>query len=67
MSTEFDFYDKTNLKSYNLNESMRYQLNMLDSLDVLTKILQNIVSSVLIYTILANFLFLLKSFRNPEN
>ncbi len=37
MSTEFDFYDKTNLKSYNLNESMRYQLNMLDSLDVFTR------------------------------
>ena len=33
----FDFYDKTNLKSYNLNESMRYQLNMLDSLDVFTR------------------------------
>ena len=29
MSTEFDFYDKTNLKSY--------QLNMLDSLDVFTR------------------------------
>lgn len=33
----FDFYDRTNLKSYNLNESMRYQLNMLDSLDVFTR------------------------------
>lgn len=33
----FDFYDKTRLKSYNLNESMRYQLNMLDSLDVFTR------------------------------
>lgn len=32
----FDFYDKTNLKSYNLDESMRYQLNMLSSLDVFT-------------------------------
>lgn len=37
MSYEFDFYDKTNLKSYNLNESMRYQLNMLDKLDVFTR------------------------------
>lgn len=37
MNYEFDFYDKTNLKSYNLNESMRYQLNMLDRLDVFTK------------------------------
>ena len=37
MKYEFDFYDNTNLKSYNLNESMRYQLNMLDSLDVYTR------------------------------
>ena len=33
----FDFYDKTSLKSYNLDERMRYQLNMLDSLDVFTR------------------------------
>ena len=33
----FDFYDKTSLKSYNLDQSMRYQLNMLDSLDVFTR------------------------------
>lgn len=37
MSKEFDFYDKTSLKSYNLNESMRYQLSMLDKLDVFTR------------------------------
>lgn len=37
MSNEFDFYDKTSLKSYNLDESMRYQLNMLDRLDVFTR------------------------------
>ena len=37
MSHEFDFYDKTNLKSYNLDESMRYQLNMLYRLDVFTR------------------------------
>ena len=37
MSYEIDFYDNTNLKSYNLDESMRYQLNMLDSLDVFTR------------------------------
>ncbi len=37
MSEQFDFYDKTLLKSYNLDESMRYQLNMLDSLDVFTR------------------------------
>lgn len=34
---QIDFYSKTNLKSYNLNESMRYQLSMLDSLDVFTR------------------------------
>ncbi len=37
MKYEFDFYDKANLKSYNLNENMRYQLNMLDRLDLFTK------------------------------
>lgn len=37
MENKFDFYDKTSLKSYNLNESMRYQLNILDSLDVFTR------------------------------
>ena len=37
MSNEFDFYDKTSLKSYNLDESMRYQLDMLDRLDVFTR------------------------------
>ena len=34
---KFDFYDKTVLKSYNLDSSMRYQLNMLDSLDLFTR------------------------------
>ena len=33
----FDFYDKTSLKSYNLDEKMRYQLNLLDTLDVFTR------------------------------
>lgn len=33
----FDFYDQTNLKAYNLNEKMRYQLNRLDTLDVFTR------------------------------
>ena len=37
MNFEFDFYDKTSLKAYNLDESMRYQLNMLDSLDAFTR------------------------------
>ena len=33
MKEEFDFYSKTSLKSYNLDERIRYQLKMLDSLD----------------------------------
>lgn len=37
MNNEFNFYDKTNLKSYNLDKSMRYQLDMLDKLDVFTR------------------------------
>lgn len=32
-----DFYSKTSLKSYNLDESIRYQLSMLDSLDTVTR------------------------------
>lgn len=32
-----DFYSKTTLKSYNLDESIRYQLSLLDSLDVFTR------------------------------
>ena len=34
---EFDFYDRTSLKSYNLDKTMRYQLDMLDTLDVFTR------------------------------
>lgn len=37
MKEELDFYNKTNLKSYNLDESMRYQLSMIDSLDPFTR------------------------------
>ena len=37
MENNFDFYDRTNLKSYNLDENMRYQLNILDQLDVFTR------------------------------
>lgn len=33
----FDFYDQTYLKSYNLDTAIRYQLNLLDSLDVYTR------------------------------
>lgn len=32
-----DFYQSTNLKSYDLNETIRYQLGMLDSLDAFTR------------------------------
>lgn len=34
---KIDFYSSTSLKSYNLDESIRYQLKMLDSLDVFTR------------------------------
>lgn len=34
---EFDFYDRTSLKSYNLDSAMRYQLGCLDSLDAYTR------------------------------
>lgn len=37
MKEEFDFYDRTSLKSYNLDASMRYQLACLDGLDVFTR------------------------------
>lgn len=37
MNNEFNFYDRTNLKSYNLDKSMRYQLDMLDRLDLFTR------------------------------
>ena len=60
----FDFYDKTYLKSYNLDDAIQYQLNLLDSLDVYTRKhvtcvknyiyqmdLQNIVQYVHIYMI----------------
>lgn len=33
-----DFYNNTNLKSYNLNEGMKYQLSVLGTLDVFTRI-----------------------------
>lgn len=34
---KFDFYDMTCLKSYNLDKVIRYQLNLLDTLDVFTR------------------------------
>lgn len=33
----FNFYDQTYLKSYTLNQSIKYQLNLLDSLDIYTR------------------------------
>ena len=33
----FDFYDRTSLKSYNLDKTMQYQLNILGSLDIFTR------------------------------
>ncbi len=37
MKDEFDFFDRTSLKSYNLDASMRYQLACLGSLDNFTR------------------------------
>ena len=37
MQESYNFYSPTNLNAYNLNESIRYQLNMLSSLDVFTR------------------------------
>ena len=34
---KIDFYNKTAIKSYNLDESIRYQLSVLDRLDVFTR------------------------------
>ena len=37
MKEELDFYSKTSIKAYNLDETMRYQLGMLGSLDPFTR------------------------------
>lgn len=34
---DIEFYSPTNLKAYNLDKTMRYQLNMLENLDVFTR------------------------------
>ena len=34
---QFDFYDPTALKIYNLDQNLRYQLSILDNLDAITK------------------------------
>jgi len=46
MKEEFDFYNKTSLKSYNLTETMRYQLDMLDRLDGFTRTHSENVASI---------------------
>jgi len=46
MKEQFDFYSKTSLKSYNLNETMRYQLAMLDSLDAYTRLHSENVANI---------------------
>jgi hypothetical protein len=57
---ELDFYSKTSLKSYNLDQAMRYQLNLLDNLDVFTrKHCENVAS---ITCRLCEYLHLSKSF-----
>lgn len=33
----FNFYDQTYIKSYNLDKAIKYQLNLLDSLDIYTR------------------------------
>ena len=37
MIEEFDFFSKTSLKSYNLEDKIRYQLSLLDGLDAYTR------------------------------
>ena len=46
MKEEFDFYSKTTLKSYNLDESMRYELSMLDRLDPYTRLHSENVANI---------------------
>lgn len=57
---KIDFYDRTCLKSYNLNATMRYQLSMLDSLDVFTR--KHCESVATITCNLCEYLHLRKSF-----
>lgn len=56
----FDFYSRTSLKSYNLDQSMRYQLNMLDTLDVFTRKHSENVASITCR--LCEYMHLSKSF-----
>ena len=56
----FDFYDRTSLKSYNLDKSMQYQLNILGSLDVFTRQHSENVASIVCR--LCQYLHCTKSF-----
>ena len=58
----FDFYDKSTLKSYNLTGSMRYQLSMLDKLDVFTRKHSENVASIVCR--LCEYLHLNKNFTS---
>ena len=47
MKTEkYDFYNSTTLKSYNLDEKIRYQLKMLEGLDTVTRIHSESVANI---------------------
>ena len=38
LNTKFDFYNPMNMATYNLNQTMRYQLQLLDNLDHFTRV-----------------------------
>ncbi len=46
MANNFDFYDKTALKAYNLDSTMRYQLGRLEALDIFTRVHSENVASI---------------------
>ena len=43
---KFDFYNSTSIKSYNLNDTIRYQLKMLDGLDAYTRMHSENVANI---------------------
>ena len=61
-NSEFDFYDKSTLKSYDLTNTMRYQLSMLDKLDVFTRKHSENVASIVCR--LCEYLHLNKNFTS---
>ncbi len=46
MKEEMNFYDKANLKSYNLDDTIRYQLSMLETLDPYTRLHSENVANI---------------------